>query len=446
MPAYLDDKALREAFERSDDDSQVTVRLEVTDSGKERLDAYLSHHVSILSRSSLNRIVKAQGVTLNGKLPKPSAKVKVGDIIIVNLPPPVAPSVLAEDIPVDILLEDDQIAVINKQSNLVVHPAPTAPNGTLVNALAYHFQHRGGGQLSALGSENARPGIVHRLDKNTTGAMVVAKTEGAHWSLYEQFAVRSTDKRYLAVVHGSWKHPAFAGTIDQPLGRHPYDPVRFAVVGKGEGKASQTNFFVREVYDGYTLVELKLLTGRTHQIRVHLAHIGHPIVGDDLYGGRSLLIGDVLRTKDLSTQGAKSPKLVLMNRQALHSSVLTFTHPSTDERVKITAPAPDDMLRLVALLRQHRLSRVVAPKETGAAVDLSLVLPLRQEDASQQEEEEEEEEGGELVDDASGQVGVGGQEGGGGGGHAQHEGGKKQDAGFGKRKRRKLEALLEDLL
>jgi hypothetical protein len=192
-------------------------------------------------------------------------------------------------------------------------------------------------------------------------------------------------------------------------------------------------------------VELKLLTGRTHQIRVHLAHIGHPIVGDDLYGGRCVLIGDVLRTKDLSTQGAKSPKLVLLNRQALHSSVLTFTHPSTDERVKITAPAPDDMVRLVALLRQHRLSRVVAPKETGAAVDLSLVLPFRQEDASQREEEEEEE-GGELVDDASGQVGVGGQEGGGGGGHAQHEGGKKQDAGFGKRKRRKLEALLEDLL
>jgi 23S rRNA pseudouridine1911/1915/1917 synthase len=375
VPADLDDKSLREAFERSDDDSQVTVCIQVDDAARQRLDTFLSKHISILSRSSLNRIIKAHCVTLNDKVPKPSAKLKVGDTVIVNLPPPRAPSVLAEDIPIDILLEDDQIAVVNKQANLVVHPAPTVPNGTLVNALAFHFQNQGKGQLSSVGSENARPGIVHRLDKNTTGAMIIAKTEGAHWSLYEQFAVRSTDKRYLALVHGSWKLNVLHGEIDEPLGRHPYDPVRFAVCAKGEGKPSQTRFSVRERYDGYTLVELHLLTGRTHQIRVHLAHIGHPIVGDDLYGGRPLVMGDVLRMQDLAKLDSKSPKQVLLNRQALHSSVLTFTHPSTEERVQMHARAPRDMAVVVNLLRQHRLEQIVQV-DASAAVDMHRIIPF----------------------------------------------------------------------
>jgi len=378
VPADLDDKSLLQAFERSDDDSQVTVCIQVDGTVTNRLDTFLSQRITILSRSFLNRIIKAQCVTLNGKAPKPSAKLKSGDSLVINLPPPIAPSVLAEDIPVDILLEDAQIVVLNKQANLVVHPAPTVPNGTLVNALAFHFQKRGAGQLSAVGSEKARPGIVHRLDKNTTGAMVVAKTEGAHLSLYEQFAVRSTDKRYFALVHGTWKNGAWSGLIDEPLARHPYDPMRFAVCAKGEGKASQTRFFVRETFDGYTLLELQLLTGRTHQIRVHLSHIGHPIVGDDLYGGRPLVLGDVMRTQDVATQkrGAKSSKVLLLNRQALHSSVLTITHPVSEERISVHAPAPQDMAKAVGLLRQFRLDQIVTQKKSGAAVDMSRILPV----------------------------------------------------------------------
>ena len=377
VPADLDDKSLLQAFERSDDDSQVTVCIQVDGTVTGRLDTFLSQRITVLSRSFLNRIIKAQCVTLNGKAPKPSSKLKSGDSLVINLPPPVAPSVLAEDIPVDILLEDAQIAVINKQANLVVHPAPTAPNGTLVNALAFHFQNRGAGQLSSVGSENARPGIVHRLDKNTTGAMVVAKTEGAHWSLYEQFAARSTDKRYLALVHGTWKHTAWSGLIDEPLGRHPYDPMRFAVCAKGEGKASQTRFFVREAFDGFTLLELQLLTGRTHQIRVHLSHIGHPIVGDDMYGGRPLVLGDVMRAQDVAAlkKGAKSPKVPLLNRQALHSSVLTITHPTSEERITVHAPAPPDVAKAVGLLRQYRMDQIVTQNLSGAAVDMGRILP-----------------------------------------------------------------------
>jgi 23S rRNA pseudouridine1911/1915/1917 synthase len=154
--------------------------------------------------------------------------------------------------------------------------------------------------------------------------------------------------------------------------------MRFAVCAKGEGKPSQTRFFVRETFDGYTLLELQLLTGRTHQIRVHLSHIGHPIVGDDLYGGRPLVLGDVMRTQDVATQkrGAKSSKVLLLNRQALHSSVLTITHPVSEERIAVHAPAPQDMAKAIGLLRQFRLDQIVTQKKSGAAVDMSRILPV----------------------------------------------------------------------
>ncbi|EKX55295.1 hypothetical protein GUITHDRAFT_156769 [Guillardia theta CCMP2712] len=336
--------------------TQVTVCITNEERSSERLDTFLSKRISILSRSSLNRMIKAECVLVDGKTPKPAQKLKAGQTVVVNLPPPPGNDMPPEDIPLAVIHEDEDVIVINKQSDLVVHPCPTAPNGTLVNALAWHFMHRSSGSLSQVGAENARPGIVHRLDRNTTGVMVAAKTEFAHWSLYEQFALRSTRKRYIALVHGEVVEDS--GLIDLPISRHPYDPI------KG-GKASQTGFVVRERYEGFTLVELKLFTGRTHQIRVHLSHLRHPIVGDEVYGGRKLKL--------------------LIERQALHSCLLSFSHPTSGKRMSFSGAAPEDMARTIRLLREFRMVSSGGGGGGEAEVDLSVVFgeeALEREEAS----------------------------------------------------------------
>jgi 23S rRNA pseudouridine1911/1915/1917 synthase len=240
----------------------------------------------------------------------------------------------------------------------------------LVNALAWRFWHVSGGRLSTIGEEYARPGVVHRLDKWTSGAIVAAKNDTAHWRLGKQFEHRRTDKRYLAIVHGVPREDV--RLIDLPLGKHPSIREKYAVRFDETGKPSQTVCRVREVYApvagaphgfdrGFGLVELELLTGRTHQIRVHLSHEGHPILGDDMYGGRHAA------ARDLGGEG-EAP---IMTRQALHATTLGFRHPTTDEPVRFLAPLPADLRTTIAALRR-RLIRCVRPE--GATVDLDALL------------------------------------------------------------------------
>jgi 23S rRNA pseudouridine1911/1915/1917 synthase len=300
-------------------------------------------------------------------VPKPSTKLKLGDHIIAVLPPPPSKVIPAEDIPLDVLFEDDHLIIINKRDGIIVHPARSILSGTMINALAWHFQHQSAGQLSTVGEEFARPGVVHRLDRHTTGVIVFGKSDVAHWRLAKLFERRHVDKRYLAVVHGRIE-PA-ADVIDLPLGRHPTIKEKYAVRWDDTGKPSVTMYRVRELYDNYTLVELELKTGRTHQIRVHLSHLGWPIVGDDMYGGKALTVGDLVGpagTEDLS------PRRTVIQRQALHATLLGFRHPISSEALEFQAPLHDDMALLVSLLRKYH-----NPKEVnipGATLDLAKVV------------------------------------------------------------------------
>jgi 23S rRNA pseudouridine1911/1915/1917 synthase len=296
-------------------------------------------------------------VRVNGRKPKASTKLRVGDVVEATLPPPPSNAIPPEDIPLDVVHEDADLIVINKQPDIIVHPARGNRSGTLINALSWHFIHRTDGGLSTVGEDNCRPGVVHRLDRFTSGVMVAAKSDTAHWRLGRQFELRQTDKRYLAVVHGEVR--PYADRIEQPLGKHPTAREKYAVRFDELGKSARTIYRVRESYDGYTLLELELETGRTHQIRVHLSYLGHPIVGDDIYGGRHL------GKRDIAPELPAEPLIV---RQALHATTLGFTHPITEQRVSYLAPLRPDMRELVETLRAHRMKKVVnAP---GTTVDL----------------------------------------------------------------------------
>lgn len=341
---------LYEQQSESDDDTPITVRFVLSRDLDKRLDRYLVDRVPFLSRTSLQRLIREEAVTVNGRVPKPSTRLRKGDEVIAILPPPPSREIPAENIPLDILYEDDHFIVINKHDDIIVHPARGNKSGTIINALAWHFQHESSGDLSTVGEEFARPGIVHRLDRHTTGVMVVAKQDTAHWRLAKQFEERRVEKRYLAVVHGCME--PYADVIDLPLGKHMTHKEKYAVRWDPTGKPSITVYRVREVYEGYTLVELELKTGRTHQIRVHLSHLGYPIVGDDMYGGRA--VEGVIR------------------RQALHAALLAFTHPITHQRVEFQAPLHDDMARLVRSLREDRFT--ASPNVSGAAIALDKML------------------------------------------------------------------------
>ena len=331
-----------------------------------RLDRYLVDRIPFLSRTSLQRLIAERAVTVNGRLPKASTRLRRGDVVETRLPPPPSKDIPPEPMDLEILFEDDDLLVLNKQDDIIVHPARGNLRGTLINGLAWHFNARVG-QLSPVGESLARPGVVHRLDRHTTGAMVFAKSEEAHWQLGKQFEHRKVDKRYLAVVHGRME--PHTDIIDLPLGRHPTVRDRYAVRWDQTGKASVTIYRVREIYEEFSLVELELKTGRTHQIRIHLSHIGHPIVGDDIYGGKHLTLSDV--SGDLhATQEASTP---LMQRQALHAASLGFTHPITKKFLTHLAPLPTDFAQLLFMLRKHRFEST--PRVTGATVDLDPFLP-----------------------------------------------------------------------
>lgn len=307
-----------------------TIELQVEESG-ERLDVYLANEVDDLSRSRIQKLIEQGQVQVNGQVCTSKKRdVQEGDLIQVAIPE-VAPLTLqAEDIPLDILYEDDSLLIINKPVGLVVHPAPGHESGTLVNALLAHCPN-----LPGIGGIQ-RPGIVHRLDKDTSGALAIAKTDQAHQNLQAQFKAKTARREYLGVVYGAPKTES--GTVDQPIGRHPVDRKKQAVVSieKG-GRSAVTHWQVEERLGNYTLIRFELETGRTHQIRVHCAFMGHPIVGDPLYSsGRSV--------------GVNLPG------QALHAWRLRLHHPVGGDEIEAIAPAPNTFQTLLSVLRNRASS------------------------------------------------------------------------------------------
>jgi len=361
----IDTDALFRAYEERgcSDDAPIETTFTISKNLNRRLDSYLATRIPFLSRTSIKRLIEEEAVTLNGSFPKGSTKIHKDDVVHVILPPPPSTDLPAEEIPLKIIHEDKDLIVINKDDDIIVHPARSNKSGTIINALAWHFQHVSEGALSSVGEEFARPGVVHRLDRHTTGVMVAAKSDTAHWRLGKQFEQRKTRKRYLAVVHGEVE--PLTDTIDVPLGKHPTKRDGYAVRWDDTGKPSVTVFYVREIYDGYTLLELDLKTGRTHQIRLHLQHLGYPIVGDDIYGGKHLKVSDIV-PRGIETD--KERIEFVIQRQALHAAYLQFTHPMTDVTCEFTAPLHGDMAELVKMLRKHRFKK--APSLSNAIIDL----------------------------------------------------------------------------
>ena len=292
------------------DDNVVIVTAE--ESG-ERVDALLARHLEGFSRSAVQRLIEGGAVLLGGKAVKKNTLSAAGDRFFVTLPELADIPLVPQDIPLDVVYEDGDVIVVNKPRGLVVHPAPGHPDGTLVNALLYHC----GDTLSGIGGEK-RPGIVHRIDKDTSGLIIAAKNDAAHLALSAQLSDHSLCREYEAVVRGRLREDS--GTIDAPIGRHPTDRKRMAVTQKAS-RSAVTHWEVIARYGGYTHVRCRLETGRTHQIRVHMAHIGHPLLGDFTYGAPS---------PDKGLEG-----------QCLHARHLRFVHPTSGELVELETPLPD---------------------------------------------------------------------------------------------------------
>jgi 23S rRNA pseudouridine1911/1915/1917 synthase len=304
-------------------DAQDNVEWEIDeDTAGERLDKYVTESApDEISRSQVQQWIKDGYVKVNGNIEKSNYRLSAGERIELTVPETVASVIVPENIPLDIVYEDRDVIVINKSRGLVVHPAAGHSSGTLVNALMFHCH-----DLSGINGE-LRPGIVHRIDKDTSGLLMAAKNDKAHLSLSDQLKKHTVTRKYIAIIHGHLPHDQ--GTVDAPIGRDPRDRKLFAV-NTSIGKRAVTHFRVLERFPDYTMVELQLETGRTHQIRVHLKFIGHPIVGDPVYG----------RTKG-----------VAMNGQALHAALLGFLHPTLDKYLEFEAPLPDDMNRVLDILR-----------------------------------------------------------------------------------------------
>jgi 23S rRNA pseudouridine1911/1915/1917 synthase len=324
-----DQKAVS-TVQSSSDNEIVLLAVRESDAGT-RLDAFLADQIDGWSRARLQRLIEDEEVLVNGKPAKPSYKLRAADEIEVELTPPPAASFTPEDIPLDIVFEDDFLIVVNKPAGLVVHPAAGIHSGTLANALAYHFQ-----KLSTRAGD-IRPGIVHRLDKDTSGLMVVAKQEATHESLADQFRAREVFKSYVALVHGVVKQES--GRIEQPIARDPRTRIRMAVVPAGRGALSL--YRVRRRFSRFTLLDVELKTGRTHQIRVHLCWLKHPVVGDEIYGG-----GRDKTVRDVRLRAA----IRKLQRQFLHAERLGFRHPASGESMQFVAPLPAELNNLLAEL------------------------------------------------------------------------------------------------
>lgn len=296
--------------------TRYTWEIDVEDAGQ-RLDKFLAGRLENVSRTQIQLWITEQQVTVDERPVKASYRLGVDEVVTLDVPDAVPLEVLPEPLPLNIVYEDGDLLVIDKPRGMVVHPAPGHETGTLVNGLLYHCR-----DLSGINGV-LRPGIVHRIDKDTSGLLVVAKHDSAHVSLARQLAEHTVEREYVAIVHG--RLAVDAGTIDAPIGRDPKDRQRMSVVQKG-GKRAVTHFTVERRFADYTLVRLRLETGRTHQIRVHMKYIGHPVAGDPKYGPR--------RTLPIAGQ-------------ALHAAVLGFDHPRTGERMRFEAPLPEDMQRLL---------------------------------------------------------------------------------------------------
>jgi 23S rRNA pseudouridine1911/1915/1917 synthase len=303
-----------------------------------RLDKYLHGRFSNLSRRFIQDAIKQGTAKVNGKIAKPSLKLNPGDRISFVLPEPPSKDILPEDIPLNIIYEDSELIILNKQPGILVHPARGNTHGTLVNALAFYSD-----ELSS-GLGEFRPGIVHRLDKGTTGVMVVTKNDTAQWKIAKQFEHRQVNKTYLAIVHGTPE--LTADRIKMPLGIHPKIREKYAIRPE-VGKEAITFYEVVEAFRGFSLMEMTPKTGRTHQIRVHLSHLKHPIVADDMYGGKLVYPWQLTDTEP----AVQEP---VINRVALHAFSLEFKHPTTGKMVKFEAPLPDDMQHLLDMLRKYR--------------------------------------------------------------------------------------------
>ncbi len=306
------------------EENKLSFQVEPSEAGQ-RIDRYLSEKLPDLTRSYLQKLIGEGFVLQKGKPVKNGTKTLAGEQIEVTVPEAEEPEILPEDIPLDILYEDADVILVNKPKDMVVHPAAGHYSGTLVNALMYHCRDGLSGINGVL-----RPGIVHRIDKDTTGVLVVCKNDKAHNALAEQLKEHTITRRYRAIVCGNLKEDE--GTVDAPLGRHPQDRKKMAIVRQG-GRRAVTHYRVLERFGSYTYIECRLETGRTHQIRVHMASLGHPLLGDEVYG----------RTK--------SP--FHLEGQTLHAMVLGFQHPTTGEYVEFEAPLPAYFEELLQKLRKQ---------------------------------------------------------------------------------------------
>jgi len=288
-----------------------------------RIDVFIADNIEELSRSGVQRLIEEGHVRLNGAAVKANYKLREKDIIDVEIPEAKTVEILPENIPLDILYEDKDVIIVNKPQGMVVHPAPGHTSGTLVNALMYHC----GDELSGINGEK-RPGIVHRIDKDTSGVLMIAKNDVAHQSLAEQLAEHSITRKYNAIVFNGFQEDE--GTVDQPIGRNPLDRKKMAVTQKHSRRAV-THYRVLERMGNFTFIEAQLETGRTHQIRVHLTFIGHPLLGDTVYGPK------------------KQP--FHLEGQALHARVLGFVHPSTGQYMEFEAPLPENYEKLLMRLK-----------------------------------------------------------------------------------------------
>ena len=292
----------------------------------QRIDRFLSGEDTGLSRSALQALVAEGHVQCNGKAVAKSLKLKAGDTVLLEIPDAKPIEAVPQDIPLDIVYEDAHLLVVNKPKGMVVHPAPGNPDGTLVNALLWHCK----GSLSGIGGE-IRPGIVHRIDRDTSGLIIAAKNDAAHLALAAQLADHTLARTYECLAVGNFREDS--GTVNAPIGRHPVDRKRMAVVRQG-GREAVTHWEVIARYNGVTHVRCRLETGRTHQIRVHMAHIGHPILGDTVYGAKKPVPG--------------------LTGQCLHATGLRFIHPRPHEPVELTCPLPEEFTRMLAKLEKKQ--------------------------------------------------------------------------------------------
>jgi 23S rRNA pseudouridine1911/1915/1917 synthase len=316
---------------------RITVSAPQRASGK-RIDLFLSQEDLGFSRAFIQKLISDQRISVNGRSTKASYKMRGGERIQIEVPPPERPSLEPEDIPLDIAYEDSDLLVVNKKAGMVVHPAAGNYSHTLVNALLFHCQ-----DLSGINGV-LRPGIVHRLDKNTSGLMVVAKNDMAHLSLAEQIKNRTLLREYLAIT---WGHmPAQEGTIEAPIGRATRDRKKMAVT-RLKGRESLTQYQVLERFDLCELLCIRLKTGRTHQIRVHLSYLNHPVLGDPEYGGRQKWIKGIYDRERPFAQKLLSA----IDRQALHAKRLGFVHPRTKEYKEFESDLPEDVQAVLRLLR-----------------------------------------------------------------------------------------------